>query len=373
MAVVFPSDDQYTPLTRDGIVFLNPPFNDNPGATDMVGDANYPAIYFAKDATHSFFRFRLRSSPLLGGGFANYAWVVLIDTDMDLVDSYEWELALRGNSNDVALIQNLVPNSPNTGFKDTAEGVPISFPITAYDIARAVPADSMLGSVQNYFLDISIETAVLKGNLGIDESSPIRFNYFTGTNENNFNKDKMCEIADFDDCFSDFVTLSTIFTGTVLNKEDGSPICAAEVKIFKNGIEIADTTTDYAGNYLFAGLKEDDYRIKITKCCFLPLCSCNEVTVKKNQNNIYNFALAPDCICEIKCLILLAECELAQEKQRVYTDVTDYFNTIAFTEDTIWQYTRWLCMLDSGTAALDCCIAKVLGQLTICEAVICDG
>lgn len=367
MAVIFPNNDQYIPLTRDGAVYENPSYNENPGGIDIVGESTYPAIYFATDNTHTFYRFRLRSSPLLGGGFVNYSWIILIDTDMDLVDSYEWELALRGNSNDIVLIENVIPNNPGSGFNDQAEGMPTSFPITNYDIARAVAADSMIGGVQNYFLDISIETATLKSIIGVDDDTPIRFNYLTSTNETNFNKDKMCVDEHFDECFSDFVTLATLLSGMVINKDDGTPVCKAKMTLYREGLLVDETYTDDFGEYLFTDLEAANHRIRITRCCYLPFCNCNIVEIKKNANNIYDYSLAPDCICEIKCKILEAENELIEEKERAYSVITDYFETVPLTYDSLWRYTQLLCLLNDGTAELDCCISKVLEQVTICE------
>jgi hypothetical protein len=68
-----------------------------------------------------------------------------------------------------------------------------------------------------------------------------------------------------------------------------------------------------------------------------------------------------------------AEAELTEEKQRVYTMVTDYLGTVTFSQQNIWRYTQLLCMLDDGTADLDCCISNVLEQLTICQECDCNG
>lgn len=366
MPVVFPSNDKFIPLTRNGNFYENPAFNENPASVDIVGSLEYPAIYFATDDTNAFFRFRLRGTPLLGSGFDNFAWIILFDTNMNLTDSYEWELALRGNSNDVVLIENLVKNSPGSGFNDKAEGIPISFPITSYDIVRAIPANSMIGGIQNYFLDISIDLTILKNTLGINAESLLRFNFFTSANEINFNKDKMCAEADFDKCFSDFFTLATILKGKILNKENGSPICNAKIELFQNGNSIAATYTDPEGNYIFDNLTSGDYYIKITKCCYLPIFNCNQIAIKENQTNIYNFSLAPDCICSIKCNIIEAEKELIAEKMRVYKIVSDYLISLTFSPDNLWNYTQLLCILNNGTSELDCCIANVLETLQIC-------
>lgn len=371
MAVPFPSDNEFIALTVNGTALTAAIGDINPAGTDIVGTAAYPATYFAVQDGYAFFRFRLRGDPRSLGGFDNFAWVVLFDTDNNLANSYEWELALRGNSNDVALIENLVKNSPSPDWGDTAEGVPISFPITAYDIARAVTADSFLGGVQNYFLDFAVDEATLRSTLGISDDTPLRFRYFTAANENNFNKDRICE--DFYECFTDPVTLTTLLSGTVINKENGSGIANAKVELYSNGTLIATTFTDINGNYSFSGIAAGDYTVRITKCCFKPNCYCNTITVESNKNNIYNFALAYDCVCTIKCEISEIENEVIEEKKRIYDKVTNFFESQTPDSNTLSRYITILCILEDSTAELDCCIAKILEQLKTCEDGDCNG
>ena len=156
------------------------------------------------------------------------------------------------------------------------------------------------------------------------------------------------------------------YNGMVVDKENGSPVCNAKVELFLNGVSVAIAYTDTAGKYMFSNIAPGEYSIQITKCCYLPICSCNILKVTEDLNSIYNFSLAPDCICSIKCNITEAENELIGEKQRVYTKITDYLQTLSFAPSDSWQYTQILCLLNSGTGALDCCIAKVLDNLKMC-------
>lgn len=371
MAVVFPPDSQFIALTKDGIPFTDPAGDENPASVDIVGTITFPAIYFATDDTHAFFRFRLRGDPRLGGGFTNFAWIALFDINNNLlVDSYQWEIALNGIAEEVELVQNTVPNSPGPGWTDQAEGVPIVFPVVAYDIARAVAAGSNLGGQPNYFLDYSIELSVLRSNLGISDDTPLRFTYLTSTNPNNFNKDRLC--VDFYVCFSDPVILSTLLSGHIINKETGEPVCDAVVKLYENGILIEETMTDCNGKYVFEEIEAGDYNLRILKDCYLPVCECCIVTVQKNKNNILNFSLAPDCICEIKCEIEELEKNLAEEKQRVYQKITDFFISQIPSQEVLNKYIRMLCILNDSTAELDCCIAKVLSSLETCKEGECN-
>ena len=365
MAIIYPDNNQFDAMTKDGVSFTAAIGDINPGGTDIVGTETYPAVYFTVQNGYAFFRFRLRETPISGTVFANFAWVILFDTDSDLTNSYEWELALRGNSSDVVLIQNLVKNSPSPDWGDTAEGTPISFLLADDNYAQAIPADSMLGGVQNYFLDIAVDVTFLKSKLGISDDTPLRFRYFTAANENNFNKDRMCE--SFDDCFTDFVTLTTLLSGTVINKEDGSGIAEATVEIYQDGTLVASTVTDPTGHYVFSDPDSGNYTIRITKCCFKSNCFCNTITVQPQKNNIYNFALAYDCICEIKCEIAEIEKLVIEEKSRVYEKVSDFFVSSTPDDDTLSKYIILFCLLNDSTAELDCCIAKVLKQLITCE------
>ena len=59
--------------------------------------------------------------------------------------------------------------------------------------------------------------------------------------------------------------------------------------------------------------------------------------------------------------------KLAQEKQRVYKMITDFFILSPLTPDNVTRFIQLLCILESCTAELDCSIAKILENLVICE------
>lgn len=90
---------------------------------------------------------------------------------------------------------------------------------------------------------------------------PIRFRYFTETNESKFNKDKFCE--GFDECFSDFVILYTMFSGLAINKEEDSPIKGATVEFYGNNTLLKTTTRNSNGYYEFLEHEIRDYFVKI--------------------------------------------------------------------------------------------------------------
>ncbi|SFR63825.1 carboxypeptidase-like regulatory domain-containing protein [Anaeromicropila populeti] len=367
MSITFPINGEFIALEKDGVPFTDPVGDENPAGTDIVGTLAFPAVYFATDDVYAFFRFRLRGDPrnVAQTGFQNYAWVILFDIQQQLtLYSYAWELALAGNTNAVLLKENLIRNSPGTGFNDQAEGNPILFPITNFDIARAVMADSTLGGVQNYFLDIAMELSTLRAYLGISDEAPLRFTYLTATNENNFNKDVL---GNFDDSFSDPLALTTTLSGTIINKEDGSGIAGAKIELYQGSVLIGTTESDYMGAYIFTDIDAGNYSVQITKCCFKPNCFCSEVSVQGNKNNLYYFSLAYDCICQLKCLIGEIEAEVIAEKDRILEKLTEFFTSVTPNHDVLLKYVTLLCVLNDSTAELDCCISKILDELVTCE------
>lgn len=190
----FPNDNQFVPVTLDGLPVTDPPGDVSPDETDIVGSSAYPAAYYAFDGTTVYFRMRLNTDPRFKNGFSNFAWGVLFDTDGN-PDTYEWALTVNGLSNALELVQNTskVPNS----FNDQAEGTDgrgtpnYSVPIINFGVARAKLAEdgSSFGGTDDYFIDFLVPAAVLFPLLGITEASSLRFLFFTATNANNFNKD----------------------------------------------------------------------------------------------------------------------------------------------------------------------------------------
>src|SRR5437773_5421920 len=76
------------------------PVNDeNPNAVDLVGSAQYPAAYFAHDASYVYFRYRVNGDATGPGGFAQYAWVALMQSASGNPFQYQYELSLNGVGN----------------------------------------------------------------------------------------------------------------------------------------------------------------------------------------------------------------------------------------------------------------------------------
>ncbi len=88
----------------DGVAYLrldcdpggDPQGDENPGACDLVGDATFPATYFARDSKYLHFRFRVDQNPSGPNGFAQYAWVILLQVPSGSAFQHQYELALNG-------------------------------------------------------------------------------------------------------------------------------------------------------------------------------------------------------------------------------------------------------------------------------------
>src|SRR5207249_101385 len=72
----------------------------NPGAIDMVGDAAYPVAYFGRDSGFLYFRLRVNADAAGTRGFAQNAWVALLQTPTGNAFQYQYALALNGNGAD---------------------------------------------------------------------------------------------------------------------------------------------------------------------------------------------------------------------------------------------------------------------------------
>ncbi len=77
--------------------------DENPGQTDLVGDAANSAIGFQEDSNFFYFRERVVGNPKSGGVWKNTAWVVLMQTTPP---SYQYLLGLNGDKSKVEIWRN---------------------------------------------------------------------------------------------------------------------------------------------------------------------------------------------------------------------------------------------------------------------------
>ncbi|MEF7438051.1 carboxypeptidase regulatory-like domain-containing protein [Paenibacillus lautus] len=249
--MTFPSTAQYVPVTMGGMPAVDPVRDVSPDETDIVGNTQFPAAYYAYDGTNVYFRMRLNADPRFKTGFTNFAWGVLFNTDGN-ESTYEWELVVNGLDNRLDLIRNTssIPNS----FNDQAEGIDgrgtpnFSIPIINFDIVRVQgTADgSQLGNSTNYFLDILIPAPTLFSTLGITDQTQLRLLFFTATNNNNLNKDFMGTGQILSTLFSDPLTisggdvrakLSLVQTSSV----EPAPLLAGQQSVISGSITITNT------------------------------------------------------------------------------------------------------------------------------------
>ncbi|MED4051937.1 carboxypeptidase regulatory-like domain-containing protein [Priestia megaterium] len=196
--MAFPSNSQFQPILIGNQPIFDMVGDQSPAATDLVGNTQFPAAFFAYDATNVYFRIRVNEDPRNSKltGFANYGWGVLINTSGD-PGVYDWLANVNGLDNTVNLIKNTtrVYNSWNDPAEGTdGRGAPnFSRPIVNFDVARVTLTNdgSNFGGNPDYFIDFQFPVANFFSLLGISASTPIGLVIFTSANGNNYNKDSL--------------------------------------------------------------------------------------------------------------------------------------------------------------------------------------
>src|SRR5262245_7035535 len=104
--------------------------SDTPAAASFAGNqGNLPAFY-AYDAEHLYFRYRMDSDPSGAGGFAQYAWTALMQVPNGNHFQYQYQLSLNGKSDTIEIWQNTVASDIDFSplFKDDSEIKKFSMP-----------------------------------------------------------------------------------------------------------------------------------------------------------------------------------------------------------------------------------------------------
>ncbi|MGM7702002.1 carboxypeptidase regulatory-like domain-containing protein [Pseudalkalibacillus sp. Hm43] len=211
----FPNNNQYTPIPLESGFYFDVTGDENPTSVDLVGNQDHPSFLMAYDGKNAYFRLRLREDPRnkQKTGFNNFSWGVLFNTGGP-VGTYQWLLAVDGNSGRLNLVENTDPevnswNDPADG-KDGKGKPSYSKAIINFDRARVSPADTRFGNDDNVFLDFFIPANTLFKFLKINEDTPLQLISYTATNANNYNKDslRVSEGFQFEDAFSDPISLS---------------------------------------------------------------------------------------------------------------------------------------------------------------------
>jgi uncharacterized repeat protein (TIGR01451 family) len=173
----------------------------SPEVVNFVGDATFPAAYYAYDATYLYFRYRMDRDPSGPGGFVQYSWTALMQVPSGNPFQYQYQLSLEGQTDSIELWQNTnaqdIDFSPL--FHDDSEVLLFSQPyqqangstVNTSPLARGLAAGSSFGNEPDYFIDFAIPVSVLLAQGAITDAADLaQLSFFpaTSTNANNYNK-----------------------------------------------------------------------------------------------------------------------------------------------------------------------------------------
>ncbi|MED4268284.1 carboxypeptidase regulatory-like domain-containing protein [Priestia megaterium] len=196
--MAFPSNNQFQPILIGEQPIFDLVGDQSPLSTDIVGNTQFPAAFFAYDAANVYFRIRVNGDPRNPQltGFTSFSWGVLINTSGD-PGVYDWLANVNGLDSTINLIKNTtrVYNSWNDPAEGTnGRGAPnFSRPIVNFDVARAILTNdgSNFGENPDYFIDFQFPASNFFSLLGITASTPIELVIFSSANTNNYNKDSL--------------------------------------------------------------------------------------------------------------------------------------------------------------------------------------
>lgn len=185
----------------------DPVGDESPAATDLVGDTangKYSA-YYAFDAQYLYLRQRVNGNPSGSGGFAQYAWTMLLQVPSGSAFRYQYMVSLNGNNTpglkaDTVELWKNDPAAPidwTPIFRDDADinlwrveytnSGPFGGKLASYEVA-----DSNLGGNVDYFVNwaVPISTLVTNGVIsGYTDLEQVLFFPATATQPNSYNKD----------------------------------------------------------------------------------------------------------------------------------------------------------------------------------------
>jgi uncharacterized repeat protein (TIGR01451 family) len=165
----------------------------SPSAVNFVGNATFPASYYAFDADYLYFRYRMDGDPSGPGGFAQYSWTALMQVPSGDPFQYQYQLSMEGQNDNVEIWANTVASdidfSPQ--FQDDSEVRLFSQPYGT--LARHLVAGdgSSFGNDPDYFVEFAFPVATLLANGVIADPAELAGSFFfpaTSTNPNNYNK-----------------------------------------------------------------------------------------------------------------------------------------------------------------------------------------
>jgi MYXO-CTERM domain-containing protein len=176
----WPSDAQWTALTRGGEPLTDPEGDEN-NAFDIVGDATNPLVFVHQDAEYFYIRMRVDESPLSaqGDSLAPFGWGCEIDVDGDL-SAYEYLAIADGVSDEIRWLQNSTPDT--RGVQDTAETEIVTYasPRTPenWQVVEITPGSFGTPVDSDYFVDFAFaldDLAAVLPQITTDLAQPLTF------------------------------------------------------------------------------------------------------------------------------------------------------------------------------------------------------
>jgi hypothetical protein len=245
--------------------------DESPNSADLVGNAAFPAAYFALDANYLYFRYRLNGSPSGPNGFSQNAWVALMQVPSGNPFQYQFELALNGNSADddfgntgsgkgdtIELWKNTVASNIDFSplFNDSAE---IRLLAQKYDFASGATVNttplarlrptgdgSTFGGNADAFLEFAFPVASLLAKGVVATPADLLNSLYlpaTSTNSNSYNKDRL-------DCAflpaTALAVTKTVSPGTVPVNQSTPIAYDITISNASNGVAKGVTVTDVA-------------------------------------------------------------------------------------------------------------------------------
>ena len=190
----------WTPLSCDSATLTA---GTSPGSVNFVGDATYPAAYYAMDSSYVYFRYRMDRDPSGPGGFDQFTWTALMQVPSGNPFQYQYQLSLEGGTDEIQVWANTVAMDIDFSplFHDDSE---VELFAQQYDLsngttvnttplARQLPTGdgSNFGNNPDYFIDFAFPVQVLIAQGVISSASDLAGSSFfpaTSTNGNNYNK-----------------------------------------------------------------------------------------------------------------------------------------------------------------------------------------
>ena len=165
----------------------------SPRAASFAGDQSSLPAFYAYDANHLYFRYRMDGDPTGPGGFAQYAWTALMQVPAGDPFQYQYQLSLNGKDDTVEIWQNTVATDIDFSplFKDDSEVKQYSVAYKTSNLARAVPAGTSFNGAADWFVDFAFPVSALVSSGAISGAGDLAQSFFfpaSATNPNNYNK-----------------------------------------------------------------------------------------------------------------------------------------------------------------------------------------